>query len=311
MKSEQKCCFVLRARILLLFLGCLALLMVPWLEKASDRLLACLQDAAHFPLFAFMFVLLFRLWPAAVNDGMRVLLSLGALVAVAFMAEMVQPFIGRTAGWEDIAYGLAGSVAAACAEASGRAAHRRGRRALAGAAGALVLAALLPSWLVAMDRVRARLDFPVLASFEQPMEQGRWMINGCRADRVADHATDGRCALRVEVTNAAPYPGLFLTDAPRDWRGWRRVCLDVFIDGAAGRRFWLRIDDRPDAPYADRAQDVMDAGPGVNRLCLSLDGLKAANGRSMDLSRVISFGLFFDEARVGDRIRVDRVVLAP
>lgn len=289
---------------LLLLAGALAVLLVPCQSVGSDRLLGILQDAAHFPFFLLLSVLLARLARGALPAAFA--------VAVVFLlgAEALQPLVGRSASLRDTLFGLAGVLAAACL-VSARRAGPRARRSLVFLTVALVAAAALPPSAVVLDRVRARRELPLLGSFERWLELGRWTVGGSRADRMAAHATAGRYALCLQVTNDAPYPGLFLTDGPPDWRGYRRLCADVFLEGAAGRALWVRIDDRPGAAYAERFQAECDLAPGTNAVCVSLDNLRSDSGRPMDLGRVVSAGFFLDRAAVGDRLWLDHVRLTP
>jgi VanZ family protein len=286
-----------------------ALLLIPLPENHGDRLLVYLQDFAHFPLFALMAWLLLVL-PGGNNvtplsRGLRVV---AVTLLAGLVAECVQPFVGRTAGVRDVVLGLAGSIAAVCLSMAWRPRTMVARVLLVAVSLLLAAFAVLPLILINWDRQSAHRDFPLLASFESRTELSRWSVNGCKVSRVQDHATHGQTALKIEVENPSNYPGLFESDSMRNLSGIKQLCFDVFVPGEGPLKIWLRMDDRISPVYSDRFQDLRVLFPGTNTLCIERATLASTpSGRPLDLGRVLSWGLFFDEAKPGDTLYLDNV----
>ncbi len=290
---------------------CLASLLVPGFESMRGRLADSLQDLAHFPIFAVICLLLIAVLNRSRYRAVSVPVSLAAAAGLGLLAEWIQPWVGRTRELGDVLIGLAGSAAAAaCVHAWLRRPSARIRAGLCILAAGLALGALAPTAAVLKDQRDARAAFPVLGSFETPLETARWTANVCRLSRVKDHATDGRFALEMAVIEEGAYPGAFLMDMPRDWRAAARLCFDVWMPGAERTLLWVRVDDRRNSTYADRFQKAIWVEPGPNRICIDRREFETTpGGRKMDLGRLDAWGLFFDRARPGDRLVLDNLRL--
>src|SRR5262245_39449559 len=128
------------ARVLLGLLalgGVVALLLAPFPPTLLGPWQGKILDLGHVPLFAVLVVALrfaFRtrlVWPLLVA------------VVVAGLAEVIQPYFGRTRDWVDFLNGVLGSLAGATAVLAVR--HRRSSRRLAFF---LLLTLAFPAWPV-------------------------------------------------------------------------------------------------------------------------------------------------------------------
>jgi VanZ family protein len=290
-------------------LGLCFLLFVPLPENQGNRFLVYLQDFAHFPLFALTaWLLLFLLKGKNMAPLARGSLVVAATLLAGLLAEFIQPFVGRTAGVRDVVLGLAGSVAAVCLNMALRSRTIVARALLVATALLLAVAAVFPLILIHWDRQAARRDFPLLASFESHAELGRWSVNGCKVSRVPDHTTHGHWALKIEVENPDNYPGLFEIDSMRNLSGIKQLCCDVFVPGEGPLKIWLRMDDRVNPVYSDRFQDLRTLFPGTNTICVQRAALASTpSGRPLDIGHIVSWGLFFDQAKPGETIYLDNV----
>lgn len=302
----------MKRKVLIGLIGFSALcvvLFVPLPENRGDRLLVYLQDLAHFPVSALMaWILLWLAGTAKIAPRARGGAAVLVTLAVGLAAEFLQPFVGRTAGVRDVVLGLAGSVSAVCVYLASGTAVRRTRALLVTAVVLLTTAAVCPVVLILADRATARRDFPLLASFESRAELGRWSVRGCRVSRVSEHATDGKLALKIEVENPDNYPGLFECDATLNMRDINELCFDVFVPGGESVPLWFRADDRVNAAYADRFQDLRTLLPGTNTVCIGREDLQTTpSGRPLELGRVLSWGIFFDRPRPGQTVYLDNV----
>lgn len=102
-----------------------------------------------------------------------------------------------------------------------------------------------------------------------------------------------------------------MADGVRDWRGYRQLCFDLYLTGGSSRMIWPRADDRlGNPPYAERAQTQVSLVPGANSICLDIDTfLRTPDGRPLDPSHVVLWGLFFDSAQGGESVFLDHVRL--
>jgi VanZ family protein len=299
----------MRWGIVPVFLLCFVLLLIPLPENHGNRFLVYLQDFAHFPLFALMaWSLLSLLSGKNMHPLSRGFLVVAATFVAGLLAEFIQPFVGRTAGVRDVVLGLAGSVAALCLFTAIRSRTSVARALLVAVALLLAVAAVFPLLLIERDRQVARSDFPLLASFESHTELSRWSVNGCIVSRVSDHSTHGQWALKIEVEDANGYPGLFESDSMRNLSNIKQLCFDMFVPGDAPVSLWLRMDDRSNPIYSERFQDLRTLFPGTNTLCVERAALGSTpSGRPLDLGHILSWGIFFERAKIGQTLYLDNV----
>jgi hypothetical protein len=294
-----------------LIVAVVSLLILPLSLPFDGRLMRAAETAAHFPLF----LILFWAWATLAGPGRTwpaFRRSLAGVALASVILELLQILTHRDPDLMDALFSILGGWSAVLLWYSLHTWHRL----LAMGARALVLllavAACVPSLLILADRAYAHASFPLLASFEGRSEIGRWWENECRLSRVAMQNTHGKKALRVAVARPCrAYPGLFMTDVYRDWSAYRQLCFDLYLTGSSERALWVRADDRSDyPPYGDRAQTLITLVPGANSICLDLDSfLVTPGGRSMNRSRVMSWGMFFESAQGGETFFIDNIRL--
>ncbi len=201
---------------MLAVLACLLLVPLPngyralWFGAASDTI--------HVPLFAVLTFLLVRFcWPG----------RMWTVVAVAFLlaagAEVVQPLFGRSASWRDLAYGVVGIAMAIVAL------QRHWSLALrAGLIMALAMWPLAHAAPVLLDAYRGWRSFPVLADFDGPFCDRRWL----RRPRNGVHIQPVRGSALVEFA-AEPDSGagMILLPIVRDWTRYERLVIDLAFEG--------------------------------------------------------------------------------
>lgn len=289
----------------------LVMFFLPSLGQPDGRISSYSHDLAHFPIFAVIAAVLLYLWPGHRSAVARTGVVMGVLVSLAIVIELFQPLAGRSAALGDILLGNAGSFAAVAVYLGLRSASDRARRWLCVTAGLLLIVSLLPLLFMLADRFSARRAFPLIDSFERPVEVGRWVAQGCTLVQTTDHATLGRFAMRFEVTSNDEYPSAFLADGIMDWRGRRQLTLDVYLEAGGSRVMWLRADDRDNPPYHERAQVSIELKPGANRIAFDVEAFALTpGGRPLNLGRVQTFGLFLENAKPGDVLYVDHIGLS-
>ncbi len=289
------------------------LFFVPGWGGYQMRLKSWTQDFAHFPLFAAITAFMFLLWHGHRTGPLKKALTVAGIgLGLALAIELIQPLVGRGAALSDFLLGAAGTLAVVTVYLSSKSRSLHGRRWLAACAGLLAAAAIVPFMVIAADWYRAQREFPIVDSFEQPKELGRWYPEGFAVEHVKEHATDGEYALRLEVLpESGEYPSIFLADGRMDWSAYARLSLDVFLEGDKSETLWLRADDKPFPRFPDRAQMPLEIKPGKNTIWVDLDVFTmTSSGRKLDSSRIITFGLFLERPAQGDRLYVDRMYLS-
>ncbi len=297
-----------RTTLLILLGVCLLALFIPYKISGPDRLREYAEDFVHFPLFALITFVLFRLGSHD-RGGLRataraVLTAFFIMIAV----ECLQPLTGRTAGMRDVFMGVMGSFAAALFMwlRVGRSFVARGLSVLAG--GTLIGLLLVPFVLIISDRQVAGREFPVLASFESHREMGRWNVSQCRAARVPEHSTHGRFAMKIVADHPAEYPGVSLCEVPHALVGLKDLCLDVYLPGRENQNIWIRLDDQYGLPYMERVQREIPLTPGTNHIDLSRSQVeRSPGGRKLNLGCLVALTIFFDHPDPGATIYMDNL----
>jgi hypothetical protein len=291
-----------------------SLFFIPGLTSMSygDRLRSYGQDFFHFPLFAAIAAALLAWWPRKGSHVTKAGIVTAMAVGLAALVELIQPYVGRTAAWDDLLLGTAGGVAVVAVYVGLRSASSLLKRCLGSIATILFLIAMAPLVLIVADRYSAKRAFPLVDSFERITEPGRWQPEGCTIAQVKEHATDGEYSLMLKVDESGtPYPSIFLTDGPMDWRGYRRFALDVYLAGEESRSLWIRADDMPHPKYWERSQTVVELKPGHNTIWIGLSAFSVTpSGRLLDLSHIQTIVLFLDHPEPNDTIYIDKLLLS-
>jgi hypothetical protein len=276
-----------------------ALLLAPippgWLGIWQGELL----DFGHVPLFAALVL--------ALRAGFGSLRwALAAALAVAGLAEVVQPLVGRTGDWIDLLRGVLGSLAGAAAIRAYQC-----RRCPARATAYLVLALGLPTWPVfeiapyVADTIGGRRAFPVLADFSSDREMLRWQCEQATLAR-------GEGGARLELL---PGPGDFSHAAMRpaagDWRGSRRLCCEFRALDPVELVISVRT-GAGDSLGTTHAQVGREYAAGAHLVRLDLAALAArARPRPLDLSDVRYVQFFAYKLRQRRAVVLSRIWLEP
>ena len=106
------------------------------------------------------------------------------------------------------------------------------------------------------------------------------------------HVTSGKKSLKM-VLYPSPYPGLTLDNFNYNWSEYESLVFDVYNPDNTPLNLTVRIDDRKDPPYSDRANTTFILNPGANHISIPLNGLiTSGTGRRLDLSRIEKVILF-------------------
>lgn len=273
------------------------LLMVP-LPSAVQRswLLPVLEDAFHGPLFAAAACLILWLlrdtpWRGYLGAGL-------VAVAVALLSEVMQAMGSRDPSWHDVCTDLAGISGGLAMYALVFEGLSVGRRI---ALIAILLAAI--TWVlypVAIS-IAAWHDreqrFPVL--FDADLTGALGMTESMTDDRDV-HIRLGNGAVDVELL-AGPLPGLVVRGFVADWRGYRRLVIEIENPGPQAMRMETHIRDWVGSDARDdRFNAVREVAPGRSALRFDLADIEAGPvGRKLHLDEMMIIALYRPEPARG------------
>jgi VanZ family protein len=276
----------------------LLLIPVPTLGRATCALL----DLVHVPLFALLSAFAYTLFIGHhTRKGWLVAAAIWiVLAAFGVAAEFLQARVGRTASAQDAFADAAGAAVGLLWVIGRHSPHRSRRVGMKIAIVALILSAFTCPLLVLYDVHLARRSFPVLASFEQPLELWRWTPLSAKLQRSTKYATAGSWSLRMDW-NIAQYPAASLDLPAKDWLPYDELVFDIMWDAsdAVAPTDTLPVivkiqDQQHNQEYEDRFHEQISLRPGQSqevRIPLMLVA-SAPRDRLMDMSRIDKLELF-------------------
>ena len=277
--------------------GCFLLPVQDFVE--SHRLIRCLEDFLHVPLFFGLFWLASSLAPAG---NRPIMLCVIVCLVLAGGVELVQPYVGRERDLADLGYGAIGIVLGVFYYGL-KIARGRTRLIWGGLMVLLLLLAALPLGFAGWDHYSIQNNYPEVASFESFWEFGRWQKNSCEVVRTRERSTNGDYGLKMTPCAGAMYPGLFLVDFVHDWSGIKAFCADVFLEEGGDAVLWVRVDDsKHPAAFKDRFQKPFVLRSGWNSICVQRSELAFTSGGRMMNLREIELAGFFLDSRSQDRV---------
>ena len=249
----------------------------------------------HALLFAMLAVFVFGIVRdrGSLPRVLTMFLCWGGVAGLGLATEVIQPFFGRDASWQDVWTDAYGSCAGIL-WAQGWATASRGIRIGTFTAGGIVfLVAVAEPLTVLADAAMQRIEMPRLASFESPLELSRWEWSGCHVERSGEYATHGSWAMRVDL-KPGRYPGVTLAHPVHDWSRFDELVIDVHLAGELSLDLIVKIKDREnDNSYYDRFHKAIRLLPGENRIRIALsEVVQAPREREMDLRQITSLSLF-------------------
>lgn len=281
----------------LLSVVAILLLLVPLSMQNPGRVAQSWWDAAHVPAFALITCVVM----SCLSQRPRMFV-VPAMLLIVPLVELVQGVFAREQSFADMVYGWTGClVGGLCAVSIGESGTRRWM--LAAMAAAMTVAAMAYPVRLWLDDQRVQEMFPVLSTFDAPLERTRWTITGCDVS--------GGDGWTVTIGNQVPYPGLFLRERVSDWSMMAGLRIELELPGRDLLEAWVRIDDRPDnPPYFERFQKAFTLQPGTNTIHLDRQLVSyTSGGRMMNLKTIHSMGIFFSDRDAGQVIRLTKVVL--
>ncbi len=213
-----------------------------------------------------------------------ILIVLPIVIVVGVGIEWIQQSTGRSFQWRDLAFDIAGALLALAVFS--RAASRLDRL-LKVAFIVFALACLLPLITVSVDSLRMHRSFPILTSFDSPLEKVRIKTN--RPSVIADGAL-------LVTYGTETYSWVKWEYFMRDWRGFDRLIIEVENPDNAALRITCRIHDKAHEEsweHTDRYNRSFTIAPGVQSVDIDLAEVeRAPAGRLMAMDEIAGFQCF-------------------
>jgi hypothetical protein len=294
----------------------------------QGRLSTALGDLMHAPLFAALTLSVLgwlevarpqRLGPVWLRRCAGV--CLGWLVFGIAM-ELFQQRLGRSAALHDVMANGLGIAGAALCHVGWRWKRERPAeswlpRSMWLTAGAMLALAWWQPLSMLRDVVAVQADFPLLASFESPMELGRFYYRDCAGSLSRQDATHRSQSLQIAYQPTA-HPGATLIEMCPDWSAMRTLEMDVTLDRSApagGATLLVKVIDFEQLDEHDIYVGTWQLQPGVTQhLCIPrADLVVGPRTRSLNLSRIRWLDLVVVEPAQTTLVRVDamKLTLAP
>jgi hypothetical protein len=257
----------------------------------------------HVPLFGLVSLMLLGIVSILFDGGLprerHYVIAFSWAVFLGGVSEVLQVYIDRNSDMWDFVRNLAGAVTALALAATvdrkfgetGPWRRKNLKWSLRAAAALILLAAFLPL-AIGFEAYRQREErFPHLfrfaSAFELPLIKARNSLIELSAPPRGWEITQGRKVGKVSF-EAAPYPAILLQEVRPDWRSYRYLELDVYLEGEQSLRFVVRIKDVhglvKSRQHFRKAFDLM---PGPSHLRISLSDVRAAPElRELDMSKI-------------------------
>ncbi len=182
----------------------------------------------------------------------------------------------------------------------------------------LAVAIVATAWVrpvrTLIDVSRVWRDFPLLASFETPLDASRWFVREAEISRGRRGATDGEYSLRV-VYQPSDFPAISLTDVVHDWSAFTALELDATLDEthrtATAELFVNVVEGEHVYAVSDEASVRIALNRGrLQRVRIPLADLKPQpSSPPLNRSRIVRVDLALREVSSSTVVWLDRLIL--
>ena len=256
-----------------------------------------LLNFGHLPLFGV--VALAILWMIRSGEfpgtNVKAYVKAGVLtMGIGFITEILQFFTpGRFFQISDLVYDFLGILTFLILVNPFPGRTGQIRNTVRGIAIGLIALAAVPIGPAGMDTWAMKREFPLISSFESPLEMMRWKEGESVIMRVNSHSSDGDYALKVKLMPGT-YPGISLSYLVGDWEGYETLAFDVFLEGDTVLTMTVRVNDlEHNEEYTDRFNRGFSLIPGQNQVTIDLNEVKnAPKGREMDMMKIVNICIF-------------------
>jgi len=161
----------------------------------------------------------------------------------------------------------------------------------------LLVASLASLALLARADLMRAAAFPRICDFESSWEAEFYDTHGADLTAAAlpeTWWTDGNRRAGRLTFHPGTYPGFHIKELSPDWRGYDRLCMDVYSEEPSPRELVVRVHDRDhDNALSDRFNRAIRIQPGVNPISIPLSEVRTApESREMDMAAIHGLSIF-------------------
>lgn len=283
-------------------------------EFDSTRSVNEFWNTGHILFFALLAIGLYEYWLPAAFSFLRKTGYIFFIVVVLGVGIEVLQLLGtdgRSVGWDDVARDIVGGVYVLFLKIGTNRRTDFQRIFWRFLAIGIVVAACIPLWLVLIDEVRAKMEFPILSGFEREAELGRWQGKGSLR-LVTNPVRQGKYAAELRLS-ADKDSGSYLFYCPQDWRGKKALAFSVHNPGGPLELHFRVLDHLHPGHKQKNHHQYNDSTillNGWNDILVSMETIKnGSTGGEMDFAHIWAFGLFVVEPQENRLLYLDDVQL--
>lgn len=300
----------------ILFIVGLVLLFAGGADYDAPRSFGKLWNLGHVVLFILFVLVLYTDWKKLDDRSLTLQWVMVASLsgALALSTELAQTLVERDFDLFDIFRDMVGCVIGMMilgkTGISGRKAERYVRIVIVAV---LVVITSFPLFLSLADELIAARQFPVLGSFETPLEIGRWWADG-EISISKDIHLSGHSSLKTEYTTKK-YSRLTMDYSLGDWDGYDSFHFSFFNPDTSDLKIICRIHDSRhkdhDSAYSDRFHETFILKSGWNSIEIPIEDIRSAPAtRKMELSELEAVSFFVVSLPENRIVYLDEVYLS-
>jgi VanZ family protein len=251
-------------------------------------------DFGHVILFALLSSKVLRdsKWLGSKKLSIQFSTIIGLTFILGSLIEIIQLYIGRTYEFIDVWRSMVGSLLAIVFSQKITIFKSNFIKAARIFVLLLLLIATWPLIKSLTDEIQAKIDFPVIADFENPFELEKW-YGHCYATVNEEFVFHGKKSLKAELLTVK-YSGFSINYFPTDCQGYSTIKFNLYLPTADSLRLTCRIHDvEHNNKYNDRFNKSFYIKQGWNEIAFDLlDVINAPENRTMDITNMKNFAVF-------------------
>ena len=299
--------FILALLVILLFID------IP--GSSSNRAVKNLLDSGHLVLFSLFWILLLKknYWPRNLSLFRQIVIIFLITIGLSIIIEGIQFFTNRSAELSDIGRNLIGTALAVIYSGMIKDQRLFYKFFLKISILVIIFLSLIPLIRSTVDEINARVNFPVLATFESSFEMDRW-VGTSLFKRSNIVARDGEYSLQIQFIDTT-YSGMELVYFPGNWSNYKYLNFSIYYGQTDTFIIYVRIHDinhmNYNQDYSDRYNTSFVLHHGWNDLQICLkDVAKAPKTRLMDLTKIDGLIIFAYRPQKYQYIYLDHLYLS-
>jgi len=260
----------------------------------DTRSLKNFWDLGHIGLFALMTFLVLKdsVWLNTKNKYYQLIFIIVFTIILGGFIEAIQLVIGRTSEFIDIWRSIVGSLIAFVFFEK----FSNKNKLIINIAKIFVISLfLIAAWPLTKsitDEIQSKIDFPVIADFENPFEIEKWYGQSyIKLDQ--EHVKHGNNSLQIELITKK-YSGTSINYFPNDWRNYSILKFNIYSNNTEPLILTCRINDQQhNNQFNDRFNKRVEVKKGWNEISINLEEVvNAPVDRIMDIREIKNFAIF-------------------